>query len=331
LFRERFIEQLLRHQLDEKSDFDTLAMSLFKYQVHCNKVYKEYCDVLIGSTPNKVNEIPLLPISAFKSNDVISTSLGIDKGYYFKSSGTSSAKTSKHFVSDLNWYKQNATTLFEKSYGALDQFEILALLPSYQENDQSSLIYMMNHFIKESKNLTSRFIDFDVEKLQTVLTMPAAKKRLLLGVSYALLDLAEQIELDLSETIVMETGGMKGRRKELPRPELHVLLKTKFNVDSIHSEYGMTELMSQFYSKGNGLFDIPNSVRVSIREINDPLHQIEHGKTGLIGIIDLANIDSCAFILTEDLGKIHDNGQLEILGRLDHSDIRGCNLLYHDL
>jgi hypothetical protein len=248
----------------------------------------------------------------------------------FESSGTTGMTPGKHFVNDLKLYEESFLRSFSLFYGEPEQFLIAALLPSYTEREGSSLVYMVDNLIKSSKNPHSGFYKNNVEEL--ILTISRAKKEkqkiLLLGVSFALVDLSENQSPDLSGVIVMETGGMKGRRKELTRSELHSILKEKLNVSSIHSEYGMTELMSQAYSKEDGIFYCPPWMKIVLRDPQDPLTLfVESGRTGGINIIDLANINSCSFIATSDLGKLHEDGGFEILGRFDNSDVRGCNLL----
>uniref|UniRef100_UPI003567DA85 acyl transferase n=1 Tax=Labilibaculum sp. TaxID=2060723 RepID=UPI003567DA85 len=250
----------------------------------------------------------------------------------FTSSGTTGNLTSRHFVPDLKMYEQSFTKGFEQYYGSVSDYCILALLPSYLEREGSSLIYMMEHLIRDSKHPKSGFYLHNHEEL--IATIKELKKQnqkiLLLGVSFALLDLAEKFQLDLENVIVMETGGMKGRRKEITREELHAFLTKRLGVEKIHSEYGMTELLSQAYSKGDSLFFTPSWMKVLIRDTYDPFSYEKQGRSGGVNVIDLANIHSCSFIETQDLGRIHADGSFEILGRFDHSDIRGCNLLVNE-
>ena len=311
------------------SNFEEKAIALFKYQSKHNEIYKKYIYNL-RVDPEKVNsihQIPFLPISFYKSHTI--KTKGWKEEQIFESSGTTGNDTSKHYVRSLGSYLDNAQLLFEKEYGDLNNFHVLALLPSYLERNNSSLVYMVDHFIKLSESAISGFYLDDIDALKTTLNKACATNRkvLLIGVSFGLLDLVEKYQFSLPELIVMETGGMKGRRKEMIREELHTILKDGFGVSSIHSEYGMTELLSQAYSKGNGIFNLPNTMNLLIRDINDPFDYLPTGKNGGINVIDLANIDSCSFIETQDLGKINIDDTFEVLGRFDNSDIRGCNLL----
>ena len=276
---------------------------------------------------NRLEDIPFLPIQFFKSHEVVSSRENVIKT--FTSSGTTGSFPSKHLVTDVSIYEKSFNLGFEKFYGPLENYVILALLPSYLEREGSSLIYMVNSLIEQSKHPESGFYLNDLDKLKNQLKNldDSGKKVLLIGVSFALLDLVEAYSFQLKNTIVMETGGMKGRRKELIREELHQKLKTGFGVDAIHSEYGMTELLSQAYSKGDGIFFTPKWMRLFTRDTEDALLLQEPGKTGGINIIDLANINSCSFIATQDLGRVNADGSFEIIGRFDNSDIRGCNLM----
>lgn len=314
--------------INSSEEFKKKALEVFKFQFENNRVYRSYCDLLYKhpSDINDISDIPFLPISFFKTHKVISSEATPE--ILFSSSGTTGAVTSKHFVTDLDIYKSSFQKAFQYFYGDIDDYIILALLPSYLEREGSSLIYMADDFIKNSRHSESGFYlnQFDVlsEKLKALDT--SGKKVLLLGVSFALLDLAERYKLSLQNTIVIETGGMKGRRKELIRNELHTILTNAFSVSEIHSEYGMTELLSQAYSKGNGIFKCPPWMKVLSRDPEDALSIVE-GQTGGINVIDLANVNSCSFIATQDLGKVYDDGSFEIIGRFDNSDIRGCNLM----
>lgn len=315
-------------QITNEKEFEVLCMEVFRYQFNNNSVYKQFCQ-LIHRSPERVNsyiDIPFLPIEFFKSRKVISG----DKPSQitFTSSGTTGNSTSKHYVTDLRLYEKSFLTAFKSFYGNPSEYIFLALLPSYLERKGSSLIYMVDSLIKSSNNPESGFYLNNLEELASKLTEVDKKgsKVFLIGVSFALLDLMEQYDFELENTIIMETGGMKGRRKEMIREELHAHLKKGFGVKSIHSEYGMTELLSQAYSKGNGIFECPPWMRILIRDPEDALSYQEDGKTGGINLIDLANINSCSFIATQDLGR-RKNNNLEILGRFDNSDIRGCNLL----
>lgn len=315
-------------QITNEKEFEVLCMEVFRYQFNNNSVYKQFCQ-LIHRSPERVNsyiDIPFLPIEFFKSRKVVSG----DKPSQitFTSSGTTGNSTSKHYVTDLRLYEKSFLTAFKIFYGNPSEYIFLALLPSYLERKGSSLIYMADSLIKSSNNPESGFYLNNLEELASKLTELDKKgsKVFLIGVSFALLDLMEQYDFQLENTIIMETGGMKGRRKEMIREELHAHLKKGFGVKSIHSEYGMTELLSQAYSKGNGIFECPPWMRILIRDPEDALTLQEEGKTGGINVIDLANINSCSFIATQDLGR-RKNNNLEILGRFDNSDIRGCNLL----
>ncbi len=316
---------------DTKLDFDQLALELFQYQYASNAVYRGYVDSLNiqASHVTKLSAIPYLPISAFKKHRVISGDTSDHR--VFESSGTTGSTTSRHYVLDTDFYHQNALNLFEREYGKIDEYCILALLPSYLERDNSSLVSMVDYFIKESENTDSGFYLDEIDALTELLSFNQSNgvKTLLIGVSFALLDLALRVKkIDWSDILFMETGGMKGRAKELPREELHKLMMESFNVSSIHSEYGMTELLSQAYSKGDGIFNESATMKVSISDLTDPFTEMPVGKSGLINVIDFANVDSCAFIQTEDLGKMMSPDIFKILGRVDNSDIRGCNLLY---
>ncbi|MDX9696784.1 MAG: acyltransferase [Bacteroidales bacterium] len=315
--------------IKNKDEFDSLCITIFGFQAQSNPVYKEYLHHLkIDPLEiNSVNKIPFLPIDFFKSHQIISKSKSPEKVFF--SSGTTGMTRSRHFVTDLSIYEQSFISGFEKFYGSIKDYRILALLPNYLENESSSLVYMADHLIRLSGHPESGFYLNNHNDLVRQLKKleDAGQKTILLGVSYALLDLAEKSPLKLDHTIIMETGGMKGRRKELTRSELHSILTSGFGVKSIHSEYGMTELLSQAYSKGNGIFYCPSWMKVIIRDTYDPFSFLNEGKSGGINIIDLANINSCSFIETKDLGKINPDGSFEVSGRFDNSDIRGCNLL----
>jgi phenylacetate-coenzyme A ligase PaaK-like adenylate-forming protein len=311
------------------SQFNNLALEIFNFQYDNNPVYQEFCSYLgkSRSNVNTVKDIPYLPIEFFKSKKVIARNQ--KPQIVFESSGTTGQLVSKHYVSELSVYVKSYLKTFEHFYGNIEDYCVLALLPSYMEREGSSLIYMVKDLIKKSGNPKSGFyLDNKVDLLKTLESLDqSAGKTILIGVSYALLDISEQHSLKLKNTIIMETGGMKGRRTELVRDELHNILKNSFGLDVIHSEYGMTELLSQAYSKANGIFNCPPWMSVSIRETEDPLTTESFGKVGGINIIDLANIYSCSFIATQDLGRIYKDGSFEVLGRFDHSDVRGCNLM----
>lgn len=316
-------------KISNEQEFKEISLQVFAFQYSNNEVYREFCD-LLKQTPNntsKIEEIPFLPIEFFKKRKIV---CGHQKPEItFTSSGTSGSQTSKHLVSNLKIYEDSFLKAFEEFYGNPEEIVILALLPAYLERQGSSLIYMAHSFIKKSKHPESGFYLNNLEELQQKLKTldKNGKKILLLGVSFALLDLVENYDFNLQNTVVMETGGMKGRRKEMIREELHKILAAGFGVKHIHSEYGMTELLSQAYSKGDGIFKCPTWMRLLIRDPEDPLSLLPIGKTGGINVIDLANLNSCSFIATQDLGKKISANQFEILGRFDNSDIRGCNLL----
>lgn len=310
--------------------FEKLALDVFRFQYHAIPVYRSYCDALKFNTRavNSLPHIPFLPISFFKSHNVSSGGNSIDDRY-FESSGTTGMQTSRHIVQDIAIYEQSFRTTFSKFYGAVKDYCIIGLLPSYLERQHSSLVYMVNDLIERSGHPDSGFYLYDFEKLAHTLKAlnMAGQKTILFGVTYALLDFAEQFPMPLSQTIIIETGGMKGRKQELLRQEVHEVLKKAFSLPLIHSEYGMTELLSQAYALENGVFQTPAWMRVLIREEDDPFTVTALAATGGINIIDLANLYSCAFIATEDAGRLHADGCFEVLGRLDHADIRGCSLL----
>ena len=315
------------------NSFDELAIKVFRYQVEHNPIYQQYIKILKIDIEkvDAIEKIPFLPIQLFKSQT-------IQTGHWqpetiFTSSGTTGQQTSQHYVQSTDWYDKITKIGFEHFYKNVENYCILALLPSYLERKGSSLVHMADYFIKLSKHKESDFFLYDFERLQQTLQQLIEQKTptLLLGVSFALLDFAEQFPTSLENVIVMETGGMKGRRKEITRTELHQVLKNAFDVKNIHSEYGMTELLSQGYSKGNGVFETSLTMKILIKEITDPMAVQKQGKSGLLNIIDLANLDSCSFIATEDIGRQLKEQEFEILGRLDASDIRGCNLMVRDL
>jgi hypothetical protein len=309
--------------------FQKMALKVFRFQYENNEVYQTFANHL-NKTPENVKsleDIPFLPIEFFKTKSILSSKEPIQA--IFSSSGTSGAQTSKHYVTDLDFYNESFKTAFSQFYGAVENYVILALLPSYQEREGSSLIAMVEDFIQHSEHPESGFYLNENEKLaQTLAKLDnTCENVILIGVTYALLDFVADYPLELKNTIIMETGGMKGRRKELIREEVHEILKKGFGVATIHSEYGMTELLSQAYSFGKGIFECPPWMSVLIRDPEDALSYVADGKTGGINVIDLANINSCAFIATQDLGKKNPNHSFEVLGRFDHSDIRGCNLM----
>lgn len=323
------IDPLSIFQISSQKAFEAKALDVFQFQFETNGVYRSYCDLLYKhpSDIKGIREIPFLPIQFFKTHEVLSSNAPVELS--FSSSGTTGTATSKHSVTDLSVYQKSFTQGFQHFYGPIEDYVILALLPNYLEREGSSLVYMVEHFIQKSRHKESGFYLNNHDELFGALQKlkNSSKKVLLIGVSFALLDLVENYELNLPNCIIMETGGMKGRRKELVREELHAILKKGFGVEKIHSEYGMTELLSQAYSKGDGIFECPPWMQVITRDPEDALTLQTNGKTGGINIIDLANLNSCAFIATQDLGRVHDNGNFEIVGRFDASDIRGCNLM----
>ena len=315
--------------IQNQSDFKTCALQVFRHQFKNNAVYRSFCDLLYihSSDVKEVEEIPFLPIQFFKSHAVLSSTQAVKET--FTSSGTTGSSVSKHMVTDVSWYTKSYTKGFEHFYGPIEDFTVLGLLPNYLERDGSSLIYMVDDFIKKSNNPASGFYLNNLTELSKTLIELDKKgeKVLLIGVAFALLDLIESQQFKLQNTIIMETGGMKGRRKEIIRNELHEILCAGFGVSKIYSEYGMTELLSQGYSSGDGVFDCPPWMKILARDTEDALTMVGANKTGGLNVIDLANYNSCSFIATQDLGKVDNNGRFEVLGRFDHSDIRGCNLM----
>lgn len=321
-------EQIFNIQSEQ--EFIDLALEIFLYQAESNTIYKQYIRTL-GIDVNKIsniNEIPFLPISFFKTHKVI---CGEDESesQVFYSSTTTSEIPSKHYVKNLELYEKSFTKGFEYFYGNSRDYCILALLPSYLERVNSSLVYMVNSLISNGDNPESGFYMYNHKELIDKIKRNEERKQktLLIGVTFALLDLAEKFSLPLEHTIIMETGGMKGKREELTRQEVHKVLSHAFHVNTIHSEFGMTELLSQAYSNGNGIFHTVPWMRLLIRDIYDPFRVGLINETGALNIIDLANINSCSFIATDDLGKAFNNSFFEVIGRLDNSDIRGCNLM----
>lgn len=312
------------------SQFEEQSLAVFRYQAKECEVYGKFLAGLSVFPENikKIQEIPFLPIEFFKSQEIKSSEPD-KKAIIFTSSGTTGMTQSKHFVSDVSIYENSYLKGFELAYGNIQDYCVLALLPSYLERDGSSLIYMVEDLIKKSNQSDSGFYLNNYDELITKINLLESRKQktILIGVTYALLDLVEKQKLNLKNTIIMETGGMKGKRKEMVREELHSTLCKGFGVDKIHSEYGMTELLSQAYSKGDGIFNCPPWMKILIRDTNDPFALLSQNKTGGINVIDLANINSCSFIATQDLGKLHSDSSFEVLGRFDNSDIRGCNLL----
>jgi hypothetical protein len=309
-------------------DFASLALEVFRFQYRHNPVYRRYTDMVstdVGSI-KLVEQIPFLPISFFKTQEVVCGRF--EPQAVFESSGTTQTTNSRHFVKDISLYKKSFLHCFELFYGPVKDWCILALLPAYLERKNSSLVMMADVLIGLSENKYSGFYLYNHEELFQVLEKleKAGQKTLLLGVTFALLDFAEKYSLPLNHTIIMETGGMKGRREELTREQVHSIIKKSFSVSNVHSEYGMTELLSQAYSKADGVFNCPPWMKIVLRDEDDPF-AISGSGTGVINIIDLANIYSCSFIASDDAGRLHADGSFEVLGRLDHSDIRGCSLL----
>lgn len=314
--------------ISSETDFKKVALETFQFQYKYVEVYRRFCQ-LLKVNPEKISalkEIPFLPIQFFKTEKIIASNVSSEK--IFSSSGTTGTRTSQHHVADVNYYEVSFLKAFRQFYGDSQDYVFLALLPSYLERGGSSLVYMVDRLISESNNPESGFYLNNYNELIEKLKNLEAKgqKTILLGVSYALLDVVEKEKFKLKYTIIMETGGMKGRRKELIKSELHDILAEGFGVENIHSEYGMTELLSQAYSTGNGIYKCPPWMKTLTRDTEDSLTYIT-GKTGGLNIIDLANTNSCSFIATQDLGKLHPNNTFEVMGRFDNSDIRGCNLM----
>lgn len=307
---------------------EEFAVSLFQHQYQYNEVYRSWCECMHinPGTVTNITQIPFLPISFFKTHVVQTRSFLPQK--IFTSSGTTQTANSRHYVKDEALYKQSFITAFKAFYGNIEELCIIGLLPSYLERNGSSLVYMVDELIKESKHLQSGFYLYEFDKLKDTLQQLEAAKQttVLIGVTFALLDFAAICQMPLQHTIVMETGGMKGKKKEATRQEVHTILQQSFGLACIHSEYGMTELLSQAYSKGEGIYQCPPWMKVLVRNEDDPLTINTAGK-GVLNIIDLANQDSCAFIATDDAGIIYDNDSFEVLGRIDNSDLRGCSLL----
>ncbi|MEE1897908.1 acyl transferase [Flavobacterium rakeshii] len=312
-----------------KKEFEKTTLKVFRHQFDNNAVYRNFCE-LLGKDKQKVKaikDIPFLPIQFFKTHEVLSST--DDVQITFTSSGTTGMTTSRHLVTDLTYYEDSFRLAFSQFYGNIEDYAVLALLPSYLEREGSSLIYMAEDLIERSNNPDSGFYLHNYNELikKLIELESNGQNVLLIGVTYALLDLTEMQPFNLKNTIIMETGGMKGKRREMIREELHEILSNGFGVSKIHSEYGMTELLSQAYSLGDGIFECPPWMDILIRDTEDALSYVDTGKTGGINVIDLANINSCSFIATQDLGKKYPNQSFEVLGRFDNSDIRGCNLM----
>lgn len=315
--------------IQDNTEFEAFALETFRYQSKNVKVYRDFTSHLkiLPESINDITKIPFLPVELFRSQEIIA--LNKAPQIIFESSTTTGTTPSKHFVADVNIYEDSFLRAFTHFYGDPSNYCILALLPSYMERTGSSLVYMAEKLIQLSGHPESGFYLSEHDKLISVLRFlkKTGQPTILLGVSYALLDLAEKYEEDLKGVIVMETGGMKGRRKEMVREGLHAFLKRRFNLEQVHSEYGMTELLSQAYSKAEGHFFSPPWMKILIRDSHDPMQVLENGITGCINIIDLANSYSCSFISCSDLGKLNQDGSFDVLGRMDNSDIRGCNLM----
>lgn len=323
MFRNRIFK------ITSTKEFEQLTLEIFRYQAVKNPIYKQFLEMLKFDTSSvkQISQIPFLPIDFFKRFEIITEKFKAEQ--IFLSSGTTSLIQSKHYVTDLSVYEESYIKSFELFYGPIEYYTLLALLPSYLERDGSSLIYMVDDLIKKTKKIASGFYLNDLDKLAKKLVELNLKgtKVVLIGVTYALLDLIEKHQFKLQNTIVMETGGMKGKRREMIREELHKQLCKGFGVTEIHSEYGMTELLSQAYSKGNGIFETLPWMKILIRDTEDAFSYLPPYKSGGINVIDLTNYNSCSFIATQDLGKLHSDNTFEVLGRFDHADIRGCNLL----
>ncbi len=318
--------------LEDNFNFNEIALKLFDYQYEHNSVYRQFVDLLKidKSSIDSYLKVPFLPISFFKSHKIISGSFNEQK--IFESSGTTGQINSKHFVADLALYEQSFLKAFQQYYGNIEDWIVLALLPSYLERDTSSLVYMADVLIQKTKSEHSGFYLYNYANLKDKLVelqteKSSNKKILLLGVTFALLDFAEQYPMNLSDVTIMETGGMKGKRPEMLREEIHAILNKAFQNPNIHSEYGMTELLSQAYSFGNGIFQAPNWMKILKRDIYNPMLVSENIGRGGLNVIDLANIHSCAFIATEDIVQLHSNNSFEVVGRIDNAAIRGCNLM----
>ncbi|MSP85123.1 MAG: acyl transferase [Flavobacteriaceae bacterium] len=315
--------------ISSPKQFEKIALKVFRFQYENNLVYKEFCNLMNTNVQEvkSLQQIPFLPIQFFKSHTIISNRDAIQKT--FTSSGTTGVINSRHCVTDISLYEESYQKGFAQFYGNIEDYVILALLPSYLGREGSSLIYMIKDLIKKTNNPESGFYLHNHEALieKLIALDKSGQNVILIGVTYALLDLIEKHQFQLKNTFIMETGGMKGKRKEMIREDLHEQLCGGFGVSVIHSEYGMTELLSQAYSLGEGVFECPSWMQILIRDTEDALTYSKNGKTGGINVIDLANINSCSFIATQDLGKKNPNNSFEILGRFDNSDIRGCNLM----
>lgn len=312
----------------ETTDFEQLTLEVFQFQYNNNAIYQHYVNALsiVGSNVRAIDQIPFLPIRFFKTADIKTTVF--EPEAVFESSGTTQTINSRHYVKEMNIYRRSFLQAWEQFYGPVQNWCVIGLLPAYLERQNSSLVVMVNEMINLSQHAHSGFYLYEHEKLAAVLQEleKQGQKTILIGVTFALLDFAEEYPMPLQHTIIMETGGMKGRRREMTREEVHLLLTTAFQTGAIHSEYGMTELLSQAYSYGNGVFNCPPWMKVLVRQDDDPL-DVRVAGSGVINIIDLANLYSCSFIATDDVGTVMPDGSFEVLGRIDTSDIRGCNLL----
>ena len=315
--------------IQTEDEFNQCSLAVFRYQAENSPIYRQFLEILQVNpqTIHHYKAIPFLPIQFFKSQAIITENKPVE--LTFTSSGTTGMISSRHLVADKEWYIRSFRKTFAQFYGEVKDIAILALLPSYLEREGSSLIFMVDDLMQRSEQKESNYFLYNHEELfNTLLRLKEKKvKTILFGVTYALLDFIEQYQLHFPDLIVMETGGMKGKRKEMVREELHAILSQGFGLSKIHSEYGMTELLSQGYSSGDGLFKLPPWMKILIREVNDPFTLVDQSKTGAINVIDLANYHSCSFIASQDLGRCHEDESFEILGRFDHADIRGCNLL----
>jgi len=314
--------------IGSEEEFRTKALSVFHFQYETNPVYREYADLckVVPGSVKEITDIPFLPIGFFKTHDIICGKRPPHR--IFRSSGTTGMVQSRHLVTDLNLYRTSLEKGFEWFYGSPDKYQFLALTPTPEQNRDSSLVFMLQRLMDLSQSAESGYFLTGFTGLHARLSQAhsTGRKVFLIGLTYALLDFAEQYPGAYGNMVVMETGGMKGKRKEMTREELHAFLCPAFRVEKIHSEYSMTELLSQAYSPGDGLFRSPPWMRILIRDANDPYTLIGPGRTGGINIIDLANLNSCAFIATQDLGKLHPDGRFEVLGRFNDSDARGCSL-----
>ncbi len=309
-------------------NFDEIALEVYKYQLGNNSLYKSYADLLgVDASLNDTSSIPFLPISFFKTHKV-SIDEASEHQQCFESSGTTGSQVSKHWVLDNSVYDRSILEGFQQFYGNPKDYTILALLPSYLERGNSSLVYMAKKLMDTSRHENNGFYLDEYSQLSRIIRRLGQQRQkvLLIGVTFALLDFADKYPMDMNHVTVLETGGMKGRGKELTREEVHLKLTNSWGMETIHSEYGMTELLSQAYSKGNGIYYPSKTMKVLVREISDPLSVSSTGM-GVLNIIDLSNINSCSFIATEDLGRVYSDGSFEVLGRLDHTALRGCNLM----